>query len=577
MAVNNSNKSILFNIFQEAFSSSWLAIVFLLNVFLSGFLLPTEYLEAGYTMHHWDFVIGVTGSLFLLAFRFVYKSPSFITISGALVTSGIAAALVPYLWAFLILPNGIPEEMGDKWIYSINGPVAQIVGLAIVIGSLSYARKTSNSVAEKRSALNILRRDMEVEIELERKRIIESILAVIKPAIERVDANIKAGLDSEKISDSINQIIAGIIRPLSHNLDSSASHVAYEIDRRLIKRSFRKNRFRHFLRSRVPLFYAVNAPLSFFGYINFNLTTISYIHGFDVALQVSLPFLIFSAFLFLIFNKAASARDSKASLTIVIALSISFIQTCAFFLSISLFGSNDLIAEAPAFALMTFLFTFIPAILGLVLTNLRLNLEHESTITEEISENLSLIRGRLWSLRKKFARELHGGLQSKMQILALKIDDSRAEEPDLTGGLSAQLKETLAIDDLRGEAKAFSEQIFELIEFWNGITSISLECNQALLHAIDEDALLAECLIEVIREAINNAVKHSAATEISIRMRESAPKKISLDVENNILKTVVLSEQGSLGTAIYKELSHTWELSSTSSHVKLSATFIQAR
>lgn len=574
MAVAKSNKSIFFNIFQEAFTSSWLAIVFLLNGFLSGFLLPTEYLEGGYTMHHWDLVLGVTGAAFLLTFRFIYKSPSVVTISIALAVSGIAASLMPYLWAFSILPNGIPEEMGNKWIYSINGPVAQIVGLAIVIGSIRYSQKTSNSVAEKRSALNIVRRDMEVEIELERKRIIESILAVIKPAIERVDANIKAGLESEKISDSINQFIAGIIRPLSHTLDSSANHASYEIDRRLIKRSFRKNRFRHFLSSRAPLVYAFNAPLSFFGYINFNLTTISYIHGFDVAFQVSLPFLIFSAFLFLLFNKAASSRDSKVSLTLVIALSISLIQTFALFLSINLIGSNELIAEAPAFALMTFLFTFIPAILGLALSNLRHNLEHESAITEEISKNLSLIRGRLWSLRKKFAREIHGGLQSKLQILALKIDDLGVDEPGFTKGLSAQLKNALAIDDLRGEAKAFSEQIFELIEFWNGITAISFDCNQALLHAIDADALAAECLSEVVREAINNAVKHSAATEILIRLKELAPATISLEVENNILKTVALAEQGSLGTAIYKELSHTWELSSTSSHVKLSATFI---
>ena len=73
MARNNLEGSIFESIFIEAFKSLWLPIFFAANIFLTGFLLPTEKLEAGYTLHHWDFVIAISGAGLLIAARSLIK------------------------------------------------------------------------------------------------------------------------------------------------------------------------------------------------------------------------------------------------------------------------------------------------------------------------------------------------------------------------------------------------------------------------------------------------------------------------------------------------------------------------
>lgn len=574
MAASKQESSIFHTIFIEGITSFWLPALFAANIFLTGFLLPAEEFEAGYTFHHWDFVIAISGALLLLAFRPLLKAPKPFLIAATFLVSGLGAAYVPYLWAELVLPHGIPDSMSDKWAYGFVGPVAQMVVLALAIGSVRYWRKISNTVAESRAALNILRRDLQEQIENERKSIVDLILATVKPALLKVESAMNSGADREEISESINLVIADVVRPLSHQLDSNASEATYEINRRLIKRGFRRERIRKGFKAIIPIRFAVNVPLSLFAYINFNVTTLAYIYGFKNAAIVSVPFLISTTAIFLVLSKFAAQRTTSVGKTILLNCGISLLQALSFSYSIHLLGPADMGAEEAPFALTTFLFTLLPSLLGIILLNLRANLEKESEITSEIAKNISIIKRQLWSLHKKFAREIHGGLQSQLQILALKFERGDSSQTELVEEFNSEIKRALTLDTTRHEAQNLQASLEELAEFWDGIVTINTSLGDDVTKAIEGDILIGQCLYEVIREAVNNAVKHSGANQISILLRMEAPSSVFLEVLNNVNKEIPHSRNGNLGTAIYKELSHSWKLDISKDAVSLKAEFI---
>lgn len=574
MAASKEPQSIFPTIFSEGLRSPWLPVVYFLNAFLTPFLLPAEKLEAGYTMHHWDLVTALSGTFLLIIFRFLNKNPDRIYLGFAFFTSGFAAALAPYLWAELVLPHGIPAELDNKWVYALSGPVAQIVGFALLVGAGRYTRKTSNAVAESRAALNVLRRDIKDQIEHERNQIVELILTTVKPAIVKVEMGIYSGADRGEVSKGINSIIEDVVRPLSHEIDASAEHIDYEINQKRIKREFRRTRIRTALKSSIPLHLGLSAPLSLFTYINFNLATIAYLHGIGEALEVSTPFLLFSALLFFAWKIFVKDRRARLSQTLFVSIGISLVQGLSFAASIFLFSPENLAEQAPSFALTTFLFTFIPALFGIGLFNLRANLEREERITSEIAENISVIRRELWSLRKKFAREIHGGLQSKLQILSLKFERDGGDRIQLVESINTELASLLSSESDKPRIENFKVFISELIEFWEGIVSIRADISAETYELISTDYLLAECLYEVIREAVNNAVKHSGASQISITIETTKSSTLALSVENNVSKQIKAPSEANLGTSIYKELAHTWALELHPERVNFNATFI---
>ena len=574
MAEVKNSQSVFPAIFLEGSRSPWLPVVYFLNAFFAPFLLPVEKLEAGYTMHHWDLVTALSGALLLALFRVSNRNPGRAYLALTFFISGLAAAFTPYLWAEIVLPHGIPIELENKWGYAFSGPVAQIVGFALLLGAIRYVRKTSNSVAQNRAALNVLRRDLKDQIEHERSQIVELILTTVKPAIEKVEMGIHSGADRGEVSKGINAMIEEVVRPLSHELDASAAHIDYEVNQKRIKRDFRKKRIHTALRSLIPLNLAISVPLSIFTYINFNLVTIAYLYGFHVALEVSIPFLLLSTLLFIAWKKYVKDRRTRLSKTLLVSMFISLVQALSFASAIYLLSPKNLIEQAPSFAFTTFLYTLLPALFGMGLFNLRANLESEAEITAEIAENISIIKRELWSLHKKFAREIHGGLQSKLQILSLKFERDGGDRTQLVESINKELAALLITKSDKPRIENFRTFISELIEFWDGIASIGSDISNETYDLISTDYLLSECLHEVIREAVNNAVKHSGASEISISLKSEKPSTLLLFVENNVSKEIKSPSEESLGTSIYKELAHSWALEQQPEKVKFSATFI---
>jgi signal transduction histidine kinase len=114
----------------------------------------------------------------------------------------------------------------------------------------------------------------------------------------------------------------------------------------------------------------------------------------------------------------------------------------------------------------------------------------------------------------------------------------------------------------------------ELQEFWRGITSITYAVSADTSNHISSNAILLECINEVIREAINNAIKHASATNISISISDRAGNLITLEVVNDVVKSESsASTDKGLGSKIYDEICQSWKLEQGKLESTLIATF----
>jgi len=218
--------------------------------------------------------------------------------------------------------------------------------------------------------------------------------------------------------------------------------------------------------------------------------------------------------------------------------------------------------------------TFLSAIFDLNLNRIRENSEAANAINQEIAHNISVVRQRFWYIHKRLSRQIHGGLQGELQMMVLQIANNKEVRPE---GLTAFLDELnfgLLNEGFKENSPDISEYLEELQEFWQGITEITYEVSAATSKHISSNAILLECIKEVVREAVNNAIKHASASKISITISELRGNLINLEVVNVFKKSEskVSADKG-LGSKIYDEICQSWKLEQGQLESTLIATF----
>jgi signal transduction histidine kinase len=276
----------------------------------------------------------------------------------------------------------------------------------------------------------------------------------------------------------------------------------------------------------------------------------------------------------LVFQRLVGERKVPTYLAYLISFFISIIQGVLFQLNPA--AHSDLYDQESISAL-TFsiiLLTFMSAFFDLNLNRIRENSAAANVINQEIAHNISVVRQRLWYIHKRLSRQIHGGLQGELQAMALQLANNKEVRPE---GLTAFLDELnfgLLNEGFKEKSPEISEFLEELQEFWQGITSITYEVSAATSKHISSNAILLECMNEVIREAINNAIKHASATNISISISDLTGNLITLEVVNDVVKleSSASSDKG-LGSKIYDEICQSWKFEQGKLESILIATF----
>lgn len=572
------NQSLNLEIFTRALSSRLLPLVLLVNIVGTGFLFPADEIFPGFNARLSDAIAGMTIATTLLLIRTLVNSRANAQLSYKFVIAAVSATAlmgtgIPALYGFFVVPGGVPREyLPDLFLFAPISFFGQVFTFSIFLGALKYATYTSKVLAEERLALKIIQENLREEVENSRAEITAQIDSAISPIITYLEADFKSSTGNAMTVEKIHLAINDVVRPLSYALDEQKELKSIgELDRGKTARQIRHSSGRYKLTRLAPVSLSVSPAITLILFAVFDLAALLYLFDISALFSVGLPFMLLSSTIYYFHLRSFGKRQARAIAVLGIATVIAVLQGVLFTaLGVTAGYESDLIAPI---GFSVFLITFAASWFELAIDRTRESRRKAELVNIEIASSISAVRQQLWYLRKKVARELHGGLQAKLQVLALQINKNQAIDPESLSDFYEQMKFTIETDPSDLSVQPFIEYVNDLSEFWTGIADIKFSLNDAVSSSISSNIVLNECLREIIREAINNAIKHAGANSIEISLNSISESQLQLSVANNVTKLSNANSSTSLGSKIFEELSDSWNLSVGTDKSTLTAIF----
>jgi two-component sensor histidine kinase len=190
---------------------------------------------------------------------------------------------------------------------------------------------------------------------------------------------------------------------------------------------------------------------------------------------------------------------------------------------------------------------------------------------EDMQISISQMRQELWYYRRNMMWIIHGPVQSALISAALKLEAPVALDETQMRDLRNDIDAAYATLDSGGiEDPDFIDFLSSLRQLWRGLCEISVNDLGETITRIDESPSTAAAVIEIVREAVGNAVRHGSATTVSI----------TIDSEDERLLKVVIVDNGSgiaddaiagLGSELFDSLTFRWSRSSSTRGTEVQA------
>ena len=573
---DSANGNLLREVLSRGFQSKSLAVIYAVNLYATGYLFPTEVILPGVDSHSWDLMVGLGGAISLLLARWYFRSKSIafytwekIAFSFAVVLFAATAAGVA--GSVLLFGANIPKSsVQGVFVFGPLGTLGQISIFSLTIGAFIYSSQTSRSLAQERIALKMIQEKLREELESDKAELTFKITNAIKPSLKSIEEQVAVGARSPELVLQINDAINGVIRPLSHALDEQSAIASLgKIDQTKLARKIRRTPFRNRFTRIANITLAFNPVVSFASYFGFVLVSLLYLFSWGEAVKVFLTFLVVSYLLFRLLIKTLASIQVKIFVVIFASVIFAAVQSFQFFLIGIFQGLDAELIGTIAFSVLTL--TLGASTFQLFISGIKHNLSNAEQVNIEIAQSISSVRKQLWRFRKNLSRELHGGLQAKLQVLALQIE--KGLEVPMASLTDVQESLFSVVNSEQDSPVPITEFLKEQKEFWEGICEINFEVSKAVIEEVDSHAVINECIREVIRESINNAIKHAKSSRMSIELKLSRDLMIDLFVLNSTNQPITASSGSSLGSRLFEELTDSWGIEYKLDSTELRASF----
>jgi len=432
-------------------------------------------------------------------------------------------------------------------------PVLALVSL--VVSRIVIARERAISTRNEITATERKRDRILGEIETSNTRLLEEVDETLRPAISALVDDIKSGRRARsEMAARIDNFATDVVRPLSHTLATAGAALA-EKPRRGLRKVTNPTRPR--IGEQISATFSGLGVFLGSGTVLLDLFPIA--NAFLAAMISGLcVFGIVRVLNVLIGNRQSHFLASGIIIAVVHAVAWippHLINRALIFPAGSEF--QPWIISSIATPLLGLLYQLI--ILGGYSS--RTELARLDSARVSVLIQLSEARRRAWLRQRHLTHTLHSTVQSRVHAQARLL---RSGEGKLSTVERAQTIEvvTSALDVLMtepGESVDPVEAIRDLIDFWEGMCTITLDVGGDVWASTSADPEAAEALHIVSLEMISNAIRHGHATEIAITMARSTPETVTVTATNNGTG-VPASHRAGLGMALYDELAADWSL-----------------
>ena len=180
----------------------------------------------------------------------------------------------------------------------------------------------------------------------------------------------------------------------------------------------------------------------------------------------------------------------------------------------------------------------------------------------DMSLEASEVRRRAWLRQRHIAHALHSAIQSRIHAESQLI---RSGTGSISVTETARITATLEsmFDVLRTTDEATPDAAGELrraIEFWSGMCVIDFSLDESVEALLATDPDIGETVLVTSLEIINNAIRHGKATHLALTICRSTVDLIRIEAINDG-QPLVDYEPG-LGMSMFDELTVQWSMTS---------------
>jgi signal transduction histidine kinase len=442
---------------------------------------------------------------------------------------GFFKATFTNLGANLILAE--PVEVLD--VRPLFGGIAGLVGIPLTALIISYLME---SQAQRDRLLHVAYQKAASELTSRREL---GQLDDLMSQLRKLRSSLEMSFENSKVSEGdlalLRDIVDRRVRPLSASLYG-------EIEKRHPSFEF-KSLFLLALRSSPP---ALAIATYFLLAMPYFILAFGLPDG--IALGLLSPVFMFLGFIVLYFMVGKLKAGRQAAFLIVAAIvPVMSVASAGATLSINFSGKPFLLPLIAGWMLQTTV-VFSGIKQAIALTNR--NREELEGLDEETGFFL-VDHATLSTRRRQFANQLHGEVQSRLMTLLLR------------GRAGQELKSELVIRELdlieqliQGHSQESAESLEQglqgLVQQWRGVAEISISGIE--LVGSGQNAI---ALLQLVDQAVTNAIRHGLATKVSVMFTESNSDLVLLVEDDGIGPA---RGKPGLGSRLFESSSSKWEL-----------------
>ena len=458
------------------------------------------------------------------------------------------------------------------WLFRLlGGPIftGATLGIAVILG-INFKRSAAEGVRlnSERIRLSHMQLTMNQRIETQRAELVGRVRGILAPAIATVRSQLAKAADSNEVLNTLNHTVDEIVRPLSHSIARA------EVDEIASVDGLRARRWA------ISAFHPVRARRVVIPQLSSILITISAlpaavamrpgIGGITMALVEGLGTLAVLTVL-----RAILYRAVLPLIVVTLIVIATFGATQYVVLNVlremgmSMAANQEL--DVYMFGLV---FGSFIAIGQTVQTARGVAVAELQKITDSLALLISRLRQEIWLNNRRMASVLHGPVQAALYAASIKLSSAKKVSVELINEVEHDI--TSAFERLDSQHSLdnedFAETINQIVSLWRGSCEISVFTSDECSRALYADRNAAACVVEVVQEAVSNAIKHGKASNASVMITLAGASIAEVRVRNDGKPVEVKGADASgLGTQILDEICHSWQIKNDQGGVVLTA------
>ena len=191
---------------------------------------------------------------------------------------------------------------------------------------------------------------------------------------------------------------------------------------------------------------------------------------------------------------------------------------------------------------------------------------------DDLAFEVARLNEELWMQRRSLSKALHGPTQGTLNSAALRLAQATDHDGDeIRADVARRIDAAItALESETQDPIDVTRELALIDQTWQGICDIDLDVDPSTMARVETDPLCARSFVDILSEAIANAVIHGHADRVAITVTEQGPREIRIEAVDHGTG-LTDRDGGGLGSQLLREACTEWGLSSHDGTTRLFA------